>query len=81
MSCEQERSLVLGIFISGIVQLRLGLTGPMKENWTQEPLDVILLGILSIFGVSSFMISVRDHFFGLKMPDSLRMLSLRGKIT
>ena len=36
MSCGQERSLVLGIFTSGVVQLRLGHTGLTKENWTQE---------------------------------------------
>ncbi|TYJ98082.1 uncharacterized protein E5676_scaffold565G00130 [Cucumis melo var. makuwa] len=41
---DMERSLVLGIFTSGVVQLRLCLTGLTKENWTQELLAAILLG-------------------------------------
>ena len=31
-----ERSLVLGIFMFGVVRLRQGHIGLMKDNWTQE---------------------------------------------
>ena len=63
---DRKESLELGIFTSGVVKLRLGLTGLTKENWTQELLAAILLGILSILGISSFMIPLRDHFLRLK---------------
>ena len=81
MSCGQERSLVLGIFASEVVQLRLGLTSLMKGNWAQELLAAILLGILRILEVSSFMIPIRNCFLRLEMPNFLRMLSLKWKIT
>ena len=42
MSYGRVRSLVLDICTSGVVQLKQGLIGPMKENWTQGLLAVIL---------------------------------------
>ena len=56
MSCGLERNLVLGIFMSGVVQLNLVLIGSMKENWTQEQLAVILLDTLKGQEVLNFIV-------------------------
>ena len=54
MSYGRVRSLVLDICTSGVVQLKQGLIGPMKENWTQGLLAVILWdtlrGLKAMFG-------------------------------
>ena len=36
MSYGLEKSLVLGIFMFGVVQLWQGHKGLIKENWSQE---------------------------------------------
>ena len=46
----------LNIFTFGVVQLRHGLIGHMKESWTQEQLAVILLAMLNALGAINFTI-------------------------
>ena len=65
----------------GVVQLRHGLMGQMKRNWTKEQLASTLLVMLNALGALSFIIPLSDHFLRREMKDSLKMLSLEGKIT
>ena len=53
----------------------------MKRNWMKEQLAATLLVMSNALGTLSFIIPLLDHFFKREMQDSLRMLSLEGKIT
>ena len=78
MNCGLARILVLGISIFGVVQLRLGHIGLMKENWTQEQLAAILLDTRKDQGVSSFIVHLVDLFLRQGMLNLLRMLKMVG---
>ena len=65
----------------GVVQLRHGLIGQMKRNWTKEQLAATLLVMPNALGALNFIIPLLYNFLRLEMQDSLRMLSLEGKIT
>ena len=62
MRFGQAKSLVLSIYTFGDVQLRHGLIGQMKRNWTQELSVVTLLDILKDLGITSFMIPLLRPF-------------------
>ena len=64
----------------GVVQLRHSLIGQMKRNWTKEQLATTLLVMPNALEALSFIIPLLDHFLRREMQDSLRMLSLEGKI-
>ena len=53
----------------------------MKRNWTKEQLAATLLVMSNALWALSFIIPLLDHFLRWEMQDSLRMLSLEGKIT
>ena len=53
----------------------------MKRNWTKEQLASTLLVMPNALGALSFIIPLSDHFLRREMKDSLKMLSLEGKIT
>ena len=78
MSYGLKRSLVLGIFMFGVVQLGLGHIGLMKENQTQEQYVATLLGTQKGQGVSSFIIPQTSPFERRVMLNSLRMLNMVG---
>ena len=65
----------------GVVQLKHGLIGQMKRNWTKEQLASTLLVMPNALGALSFIIPLLDDFLRREMQDSLRILSLEGKIT
>jgi len=46
----------LNICTFGVVQLRYGLIGHMKESWTKEQLAVIFMAMLNAFGAINFTI-------------------------
>ena len=81
MSCGLERNLVLDTYIFGVVQLRHDLIGRMKRNWKKEQLVATLLVMPNALRALSFIIPLLDHFLRWEIQDSLRMLSLEGKIT
>ena len=64
----------------GVVQLKHDLIGQMKRNWMKEQLVSTLLVMLRAPGALIFIIPLLDHFLRREMQDSLRMLSLEGKI-
>ena len=61
-----ERSLVLGTYMFGVVQLRHSLIGQMKRNWMKEQLDATLLIMLNALRALSFIIPQLDHFLRQK---------------
>ena len=63
------------------IQLRHDLIGQMKRNCMKEQLVATLLVMPNALGALRFLIPLLDHFLRWKMQDSLRMLSLEGKIT
>ena len=81
MSCGLERSLALSTYMFGVVQLMHGLIGQMKRNWMKEQLAATLLVMPNALGALSFIIPLLDNFLRREMKDSLRMLSLKEKIT
>ena len=81
MSNGLERSLALSTYIFGVVQLKHALIGQMKRNWTKEQLFATLLVMPNALRALSFIIPLLNHFLRWEMQDSLRMLSLEGKIT
>ena len=58
MNFELEKGQALNTCIFGVVQLRRGLIGHMKESWIQEQLTVILLAMSNALEAISFMISL-----------------------
>ena len=81
MSCELEKSLALGTYMFRVVQVRHSLIDQMKRNWTKQQLVATLLVMLNALRALSFIIPLLYHFLRREMQDSLRMLSLEGKIT
>lgn len=69
MNYGHVRGLTLSIYTFGVVQLRQGLIGHMKENWTREQLVDILLGMLNDRRVLNFMIPQLSPFSKWKMRD------------
>ena len=74
MSYGRVRSLVLDICTSGVVQLKQGLIGPMKENWTQGLLAVILGDTLRGLKGISFMTLQAGPSLRRVMPSLLRIV-------
>src|SRR5436189_5083290 len=80
MNFGQAGNLLWVTFISGDVQLRLGLIGLTKRNWTPKQLAVTLLAIQNDLGAISSMIPHQDQFLKRDVLNFLKMLSLRGEI-
>ena len=74
MSYGRVRSLVLDICTSGVVQLKQGLISPMKENWTQGLLAVILWDTLRGLKSISFMTLQAGPSLRQVMPSLLRIV-------
>ena len=77
---DRKEDLVLAISTSEVVQLRLGLIGLTKENWTQELLAVILLGILRISPSFKFYDPTSRSFFETENARFLEDVEFEGKI-
>lgn len=79
MNYGHVRGLALSIYTFGVVQLRQGLKGHMKENWTREQLVDILLGMLNDRRVLNFMIPQLSPFRNGKCEISRGCSIWRGK--
>jgi len=81
MNFELVKGQALNICTFGVVRLRHGLIGHMKESWTKKQLAVILLAMLNTLGAINFTIPPQDPFLRREMQDFLRKLSLGRKRT